>query len=47
MPDKKEVVKMSTDYRTEIMRMISEMQNEEYLRKIYYFILYPYHLEKK
>lgn len=37
---------MSTDYRTEILRMISEMQNEEYLMKIYYFVIYPYQLEK-
>ena len=46
-PDKKEVVQMGIDYKSEILRMISEMQNEEYLKNIYYYILYPYQLEKK
>ena len=38
---------MDIDYKPEILRMISEMQNEEYLKNIYYYILYPYQLEKK
>ncbi len=37
---------MGIDYKSEILRMISEMQNEEYLHKIYYFVIYPYQLEQ-
>ena len=35
------------DYKRKIIEMIEKMENEEYLKKIYYYILYPYELEKR
>ena len=34
------------DYKKELIKMIEEIENEEYLKKIYYYVSVPYRKEK-
>ena len=35
------------NYKNEIIRMIQEISNEEYLKKIYYYVIVPYDRDKE
>lgn len=35
------------NYKDEIIRMIQEISNERYLKKIYYYVTVPYDRDKK
>lgn len=39
-------MKDETNYREEIMRMVQEIENEDYLFKIYHYIIAKYRREK-